>query len=128
MTGSAEQDGAVIEPSSHCLGGTVAGQPLCRTAFCRHYIHIHTARTVAAEGDMFAVGTPEGSGVVGRIGGQLTCRTTFGGYGIDVAHIREGNLLAVGTDSDRTQPERRIACQTVQRACRKKQRCGKELC
>ena len=63
--------------------------------------------TVAGEGYLLAVGTPDGHTFVGRGRGELLRFTPLCGHLVYVAFVAEGYLASIGGDTHVAQPEGR---------------------
>ena len=77
-------------------------------------IDVHASQSVAGKGDVLSVRAPDGTGVVGRVGGELIGPSTLGGYRVDVTFEREGNLGAVRRDGSIAHPCGIVGCMDIQ--------------
>ena len=64
--------------------------------------YVERALTVGGEGYLAAVLAPYGVGVVGRVGGQLSCLSACSSHAEEVALVAEYYCLAVGRDGRKT--------------------------
>ena len=109
-----EQDMSVVLESQGSLVARVGGESGRYTAVLVHHIDVHASQSVAGKGDGLSVRTPDGPGVVGRVGGELIGPSTLGRYRVDVTFEREGDLCAVGGDGAVTHPCCIVGCIHVQ--------------
>ena len=102
----------------------VIGKPCGRPACGRHQMYVKVSMTVTGKGYLLSVGTPDGIAFIAWLCGQSPRLASFGGDGIDVAHIAECHLLAVRADLHVAEPKGTVCC--IGSQCKGNAYCSKE--
>ena len=87
--GTIVEDVAIVQKCGRCLVGTMGGQSGGGTSLATHDVDIQTSLPVRSEGYLFAVRTPYGVGVIGRMGSQLLGCSTSGRHCEQVSFVGE---------------------------------------
>ncbi len=117
-----EEHMVVVLEGDGCLRAAVGGESGGGAAVGWNDVHVHAALAGGGEGDLGAVGTPHGVGVVGGVGGQLTCLSARGGHAVDVALVGEGDSGTVGGNGGIAHPQRTLLCEGCEGGCEERSR------
>jgi len=100
-----EEEGLGVEEGYGDLLGTIGGDAAQLSAVGADEEDVTPTLAVGGEGDLSAVGAPDGGAIVGGIGGQTQGTPSLGRHGIDITAVAEGDAAAVGADLLMAQPE-----------------------
>ncbi len=106
QNGASEKYGRIIEPCQRHFGAAVSGHAPWCAAVCSDNIYIVAAHAVAEECDFRAVGAPDRTGVIARVGGNTQSSSAGCRNGVDIAFVSEGDCMAVRRYGGVTQPQR----------------------
>ncbi len=108
---------AVITPCHRYLTCAVGCKATGSTTIGIDDVHVKAALTVAGEGNLRAIRTPNGLEVMCRIGSQLARLASLGINAEDITLVTEGYLLAIGRDGRIAHPQGILLCDST--CCRK---------